>query len=559
MKTCGEQTTIVDDSDVVEVTKMIKQGDDWVNQVNASINDVLRFKISISYHDSDGPGVAEYIRDITIIDSLPDGLEYRDNATKTETSVENNTITWRLGTWYNISETTSPYVLEFDVKVVGHGSLKNVVDVSALEKCISVWRYVNTSATVFVSEESFDYRSRDVDGDGNLEYAYDYNNDSSDGFESYIDPDGSSEAVKSIDGDEDGKTDHFVDTNDDGFPEKYWDPDDDILSDISIIDVDYDETSEWVYDSDGDGELDRYYDPDDELIKPYVVFDLTIATVGDGTVQVAPDGYVFLEDFNVKLTAVAGENYVFDHWSGDLTGNENPADIVMDEDKAITAHFKKSEEDNGIIIEIIKPKENWVYKDNIPVRIKLLGNGTEITGPITVKVRAESDKGIDRVEFYLNGKLQKTAKIGLLHVYRWLWLIRENDTDAYTIRVVAYDKEGNNKSAEIEVNREKYKPIRDHPLLSIGVGAGVVAGLLLLLKNKLKPDEEIPEDGEDDIPDDGDNVIDDAPEEDDTDKSKIEESEDDGENDLFWYIVTGLAIVLLAILGLLYVGRKMYE
>ena len=40
---------------------------------------------------------------------------------------------------------------------------------------------------------------------------------------------------------------------------------------------------------------------------------------------------------------------------------------------------------------------------------------------------------------------------------------------------------------------------------------------------------------------------------------EIEEDSSSGEDDLFWYIVAGLSLLLLAIIGLLFVGRKIYE
>jgi len=50
-----------------------------------------------------------------------------------------------------------------------------------------------------------------------------------------------------------------------------------------------------------------------------------------------PGGYVVGTE--VGLTAVASEGYKFDHWSGDLSGTENPTTIVMDSDKGVTTHF----------------------------------------------------------------------------------------------------------------------------------------------------------------------------------------------------------------------------
>ena len=36
---------------------------------------------------------------------------------------------------------------------------------------------------------------------------------------------------------------------------------------------------------------------------------------------------------------VLNANYAFDHWSGDLTGNNNPESLTMDGTKSVVAHF----------------------------------------------------------------------------------------------------------------------------------------------------------------------------------------------------------------------------
>ena len=60
----------------------------------------------------------------------------------------------------------------------------------------------------------------------------------------------------------------------------------------------------------------------------------------------------------VQLTAVADENWIFSEWSGDLDGDENPAVIVVDGPKEVTATFLRTfrlttiiepEEDAGVI------------------------------------------------------------------------------------------------------------------------------------------------------------------------------------------------------------------
>jgi hypothetical protein len=44
----------------------------------------------------------------------------------------------------------------------------------------------------------------------------------------------------------------------------------------------------------------------------------------------------------VAVRAAASEGYRFDHWSGDLSGSQNPITIEIDSPKVITANFVKS-------------------------------------------------------------------------------------------------------------------------------------------------------------------------------------------------------------------------
>lgn len=56
-----------------------------------------------------------------------------------------------------------------------------------------------------------------------------------------------------------------------------------------------------------------------------------------GTVtQSAPEAE---EGENITVTANPNEHWLFDGWQGDLTGQQNPADVLMDRDKNITARF----------------------------------------------------------------------------------------------------------------------------------------------------------------------------------------------------------------------------
>jgi hypothetical protein len=621
--------------DAIIVEKTIKDGENWVNTYYAHPCEKIRFRIKVTYHDWDGdPKVlgetnGYMLKNITIIDTLPSELEYLGNSIPKESNIsyDNKTITWKcfFNTILNDNQSVS---VEFDAMVMAIGEFVNNVDVTAVESCYHENRSGSAQATVISQCDGPDCHDtvyKDVDGDGKDEQAIDENDDSSDGYEVYKDPDPSpddSDDIKPIDdddGDDDGKIDHFVDIDDDEIPDKYWDPDDQILSIISVIDVDYDGTEEWVFDSDGDGELDKYYDPDDELIHEYVVYELTINCIGNGTVQKDPNGVLFLEDFVVELNAVADSGWKFVNYSGDITSDNKTVSITMDSDKEIRALFTINGTDLPIV-KITKPEPNHLYFFNIG--FKSTEEKPKIIGSINVKVNATSDKGIEKVEFYINGKLEHTDKLGPR--YTWFWLLKpRGEEENFTISVIAYDKEGKTNTDSIDVIRSQFTPIRDHKLFFLVLGFGAVA---YYLKNKAtEPNETIPvepDDGSDGSnqmpfvdaagpytgvvgkpvnfdasgsydPDGNDPLtyswnfgdkstgsgekpthtynkadkytvkltVTDSKGKSNTATVEVEITESSGPGDeagLFWYIVSALAAAITIAVGLLYLGRKLY-
>jgi hypothetical protein len=67
------------------------------------------------------------------------------------------------------------------------------------------------------------------------------------------------------------------------------------------------------------------------------ILDVTI--IGSGEVNLQPDPTSFYGTY-VTLTAVPDSGYQFIEWSGDLAGGANPATLLMDYDKEITATFE---------------------------------------------------------------------------------------------------------------------------------------------------------------------------------------------------------------------------
>ncbi len=73
-------------------------------------------------------------------------------------------------------------------------------------------------------------------------------------------------------------------------------------------------------------------------------FTLTAHTTGEGNVEV--DGQTYDEPLlidagtEVTLEALPANDWIFDHWSGDLSGSENPQTLLVDQHKVVTATFE---------------------------------------------------------------------------------------------------------------------------------------------------------------------------------------------------------------------------
>lgn len=80
-------------------------------------------------------------------------------------------------------------------------------------------------------------------------------------------------------------------------------------------------------------------------------YTLTITYQGTGSVIRNPDRAAYDEGDNVQLTAIPATGWEFSHWSGDLSGSDNPATILMDSNKAVTATFTRIEYEVTLLAE----------------------------------------------------------------------------------------------------------------------------------------------------------------------------------------------------------------
>ena len=75
------------------------------------------------------------------------------------------------------------------------------------------------------------------------------------------------------------------------------------------------------------------------LTTPALTYTLTVNTAGSGSVAKVPDQATYAPGTSVQLTATPAAGYAFVGWTGDLTGSTNPASIVMNANKTVTASF----------------------------------------------------------------------------------------------------------------------------------------------------------------------------------------------------------------------------
>ena len=103
-------------------------------------------------------------------------------------------------------------------------------------------------------------------------------------------------------------------------------------------------------------------------------------------------------------------------------------------------------------VEITQPEENYFYLRNM--QLFGLNNKTFIYGPITIIANVTSVLDIERVEFYIEGELKETD-YEAPYEFNWSQILSFKKT----IKVVAYDSEGNNATDELEVFKWRLHPV----------------------------------------------------------------------------------------------------
>ena len=69
------------------------------------------------------------------------------------------------------------------------------------------------------------------------------------------------------------------------------------------------------------------------------IYNLQTAVVGSGTIALNPASGPYPSNSVVMVTAIPSANWVFDHWTGDASGNQNPLSVTMNGPRSVQAVF----------------------------------------------------------------------------------------------------------------------------------------------------------------------------------------------------------------------------
>jgi len=125
-----------------------------------------------------------------------------------------------------------------------------------------------------------------------------------------------------------------------------------VISNLDIFDkvgkdAAYNETFEVII-SDGEINIDFSTISDNAKISAIKIsskafegksYSLTTNNPLNGVIEIMPDKASYPAGSNVQLSAIPNPGYMFEGWSGDFTGTENPVTVYMNDNKNISATF----------------------------------------------------------------------------------------------------------------------------------------------------------------------------------------------------------------------------
>jgi hypothetical protein len=171
------------------------------------------------------------------------------------------------------------------------------------------------------------------------------------------------------------------------------------------------------------------------------VIPFTYASDGDGVLEFSPEleGQCFDANTEVTVTAVPDSGKEFVEWGGDLSGSDNPATIMVDASKHITATFQTSTamDDEIAVVREFSLEQNYPNPFNPSTSIKYT-----VTKPGLVQLEIYDIRG-SLVEILVNNKRQPgeyTAKWQPFHQSTGVYFYKLSAEDKTSIKKMMYIK-----------------------------------------------------------------------------------------------------------------------
>ena len=131
----------------LDVKKEVYDGENWVDEIDAEIGDLIQFRITVTYHNITQTGM-HYAMSIYINDTLPDCLDYiLTSADPEDPTVDGKKLSWYLGS--KILKDGESHTVTFNCTVVDFGENINLAEAEAYEYCCS--RYIQGEDTATVN------------------------------------------------------------------------------------------------------------------------------------------------------------------------------------------------------------------------------------------------------------------------------------------------------------------------------------------------------------------------------------------------------------------------
>lgn len=170
---------------------------------------------------------------------------------------------------------------------------------------------------------------------------------------------------------------------------------------------------------------------------------------GEGIITLTPQQTSYYPGTIITLQAIPQPEWLFSHWTGDLTGTNTNQTIQMNQNKTIHAHFIINDTTPPHIQ--IKNPQQGIYLHNRLIHRFRLNRKSIIIGSLQIEIITnDTQTPIDYIELYINGKLTHREESTNLSYY-WTEKRFRLFNHQHIITIIACDENGNTASDRLIV------------------------------------------------------------------------------------------------------------